>query len=143
MCGLQYARRRRASGGYCSGRGVARTSKDVWFSLVLTRGDGVGVLPILRRRLPGPRLRPAAPQVPLVAIRVRLLPAPGRRREHDQEHAHIDLPEPVPLLEAPRREDDLRGCRAVTGATDAIDAKLKALGRRARRASQKRITRRG
>ena len=64
--------------------------------------------------LPRPRLRPAAPEVPLVRIGVRLLPAPGRRREHDEEHAHVDLPEPVPLLEAARREDNRRHKHAQT-----------------------------
>ena len=90
------------------------TSKKLWFSLTVTRADGVGVLPILSPRLlPRPRVRPAAPEVSLIGIGVRFLPAPGRRREHDEEHAHVDLPEPVPLLEAARREDDLRGRRAV------------------------------
>ena len=78
------------------------------------RDGGVGVLPILRRRLPGPRLRAPRPQVPLVRIGVGLLPAPGRRREHDEEHAHVDLPEPVPLLEAARRENNRRHKHAQT-----------------------------
>ena len=53
-------------------------------------------------------MRPAAPEVPLVAIRVRFLPAPRRRREHRAEHAQVDLPEPGPLLEAARTQYDRR-----------------------------------
>ena len=58
--------------------------------------------------LPRPRVRPAAPEVPLVRIGVGFLPAPGRRREHGAEHAKIDLPEPGPLLKAPRTQYDRR-----------------------------------
>ena len=53
-------------------------------------------------------MRPAAPEVPLVAVRVGFLPAPRRRREHGAEHAQIDLPEPGPLLEAARTQYDRR-----------------------------------
>ena len=58
--------------------------------------------------LPGPRVRAPRPQVPLVRIGVGLLPAPGRRREHGAEHAQIEFPEPGPLLEAARTQDDRR-----------------------------------
>ena len=85
------------------------TSKKLWFSLTVTRADGVGVLPILSPRLlPRPRVRPAAPEVSLIGIGVRFLPAPRRRREHRAEHAQIEFPEPGPLLEAPRAQDDRR-----------------------------------
>ena len=53
-------------------------------------------------------MRPAAPQVPLIGIGVGLLPAPRRRREHRAEHAQVDLPEPGPLLKAPRTQYDRR-----------------------------------
>ena len=58
--------------------------------------------------LPRSRVRPAAPEVPLVAVRVGLLPAPRRRREHRAEHPKIHLPEPGPLLEAPRTQYNRR-----------------------------------
>ena len=53
-------------------------------------------------------MRAPRPQVPLIGIGVRFLPAPRRRREHGAEHAQIDFPEPGPLLEAPRTQYDRR-----------------------------------
>ena len=53
-------------------------------------------------------MRPAAPEVPLIGIGVGLLPAPRRRREHGAEDPKVHLPEPGPLLEAPRTQYDRR-----------------------------------
>ena len=73
-------------------------------------------------------MRPAAPQVPLVAVRVGFLPAPGRRREHRAEHAQVDLPEPGPLLEAARNVAVFRDIlsRVIDADTDGSLARARA-----------------
>ena len=63
---------------------------------------------LILSKLPGPGMRAPRPQVPLIGVGVRLLPPPRRRRKHGAEHAQVDLPEPGPLLKAPRAQYDRR-----------------------------------